>query len=68
MLSLNTFDFAFLQLLVKLKRVRFLALARYKYGFVRLLVVYAALLDPHLEGLGAILALLLYVLLAYSMA
>ena len=68
MLSLNTFDFAFLQLLVKPKRVRFLALARYKYGLIRLLVVYAAFLDPHLEGLGAILAFLLYVLLAYSMA
>ena len=68
LLSLNTFDFAFLQLLVKPKRVRFLTLTRYKYRLVRLLVVYTAFLNPHLEGLGAFLPLLLYIKLTYGMA
>ena len=47
-MSLNTFDFAFLRLLLEPQLVRVLALAWHEYRFIGLLVVYATLLDSHL--------------------
>lgn len=48
-MSLDTFNLVLLQLLLKSKRIRLLALARYEYRLIRLLVVHAPLLDADLH-------------------
>lgn len=67
-MSLNTFDFAFLHLLVETKRILLLSLTRDEYRLIRLLVIYAALFDAHSNPFRSLVVSWHLIIVAYRMA